>query len=191
MRDLISRIISTSLGTAGWWCFLETLLSHSKWCSYSFRSECSWESVGFSWKQHTYFRDLAWVWPDVSVAGNRLAPLPSQVQHTVTHRILYQSITSRLLRSLADLLLISGRDLNLWGSTSDSNAWSFWKTQDTVQPVSNLHRCSFIHHKSQLHECVSLAPCLDDCSGVLRDSSSVVDWVNVSSPTFNLPKCQQ
>lgn len=52
MRDFISLIISTSLGTAGWWCFFDTLLSHSKWCSYSFRSEWSCESVGFSWKQH-------------------------------------------------------------------------------------------------------------------------------------------
>lgn len=40
-------------------------------------------------------------------------------------RIDYQSITSRLLRSLADLLLISGRDGNLWGSTSESKACSF------------------------------------------------------------------
>lgn len=33
-------------------------------------------------------------------------------------------ITSRLLRSEADLLLISGRDMNLWGSTSESKVCS-------------------------------------------------------------------
>lgn len=33
IRDFISLTISTSLGTAGWWCFFDTLLSHSKWCS--------------------------------------------------------------------------------------------------------------------------------------------------------------
>lgn len=48
MRDFSSLIISTSLGNAGWWCFFETLFSHSKWCSYSFSSACSWERVGFS-----------------------------------------------------------------------------------------------------------------------------------------------
>lgn len=82
MRDFISRIISINLGNAGWWCFFDTLLSHSKWCSYSFRSACNWDSVGFS---------------------------------------------SRLVKSLADLLLISGRDLNLWGSTSASKACSLWE----------------------------------------------------------------
>lgn len=66
----------------------------------------------------TYFRDLAWVWQDVTVWRETDQQLSL---HTQIH---YQSITSRLLRSLADLLLISGRDLNLWGSTSESNACS-------------------------------------------------------------------
>lgn len=51
LRALISLIISSSLCSAGWWCFFETLLSHSKWRSYSFRSECSCVSVGLSWEQ--------------------------------------------------------------------------------------------------------------------------------------------
>lgn len=50
LRALISLIISSSLGSAGWWCFFETLFSHSKWRSYSFRSECSFVSVDLSWK---------------------------------------------------------------------------------------------------------------------------------------------
>lgn len=51
LRALISLIISSSLCSAGWWCFFETLFSHSKWRSYSFRSECSCVSVGLSWEK--------------------------------------------------------------------------------------------------------------------------------------------
>lgn len=74
----------------------------------------------------TYFRDLAWVWQNLTVWIETDHPL-SLHKHAQTHshaQTHYQSITSRLLRSLADLLLISGRDLNLWGSTSESNACS-------------------------------------------------------------------
>lgn len=82
--------------------------------------------------KQTYFRDLAWVWQDVAVRTETDWPLSPS--HTHTHiqtyvdshpQMRYRSITSRLLRSLAVLLLISGRDLNLWGSTSESNAPSF------------------------------------------------------------------
>lgn len=48
-------------------------------------------------------------------------------QTTHVHTQTDQTITSRLLRSWADLLLISGRDLNLCGSTSGSKACSLWK----------------------------------------------------------------
>lgn len=51
LSALISRIISSSLCSAGWWCFFDTLFSHSKWRSYSFRSECSCVNVGLSFEK--------------------------------------------------------------------------------------------------------------------------------------------